>query len=104
MLRLPQTLTHLPEPKSGLSALEVELRGEQAATLGRLGRQLEQALARLRACGRHDPARAMEVRAAAQAAWHYFIQRELCGLMSHDQPIAEYAIPPEVLAQVGAQG
>ncbi len=42
------------------------------------------------------------VRAAAQAAWAFFVQREACGLHDHDLPIAHYAIPPKVLAQVGA--
>jgi hypothetical protein len=100
---MPQNLTNLPESRSGLSALETELRGEQAATLGRLGRQLAQVLDRLRACPAGDPAHAALVREAARHAWHYFIQRELCGVTSHEQPIADYGIPPEVLAQLGAQ-
>ena len=103
MLRMPQNLTNLPQPKSGLSVLETELRAEQAATLGRLGHRLQQALERLRACPGADTARPAYLTQAAQATWHFFIQRELCGLVDHTQPIEDFHIPNEVLAQVGAQ-
>ena len=37
----------------------------------------------------------------ARAVWLYFVQREACGLRSHDHPIEVYGIPREVLVRVG---
>ena len=101
-LRMPQNLSTSPRFETGLSVLEAELRAEQALALGRLGRDLENALSALSAADTNDPIRLDLVKAAAGAAWRYFVQREACGMISHDQPIAHYAIPPEVLARVGA--
>ena len=47
--------------------------------------------------------RAALVRAAAEAVYAYFVQRELCGLRRHDDVIREYGIPREVLVQAGAK-
>ena len=74
--------------------------GEGAAVLGRLGRAVEAALARLRAAP-DDEREALEY-ACADAVWRYFVQREACGLRQHDGVIADYGIPPRVLAKVGA--
>jgi hypothetical protein len=63
---------------------------------------LEQALQRLRDYPDRDQGRTDHLSRAAQAVWHFFIQRELCGLVNHDQPIADFRIPAEVLALVGA--
>ena len=101
-LRMPQTLMASLRLDTGVSILEAELHAERAAALGRLGRDLENALTTLAAMDTADPARADAVKAAAGAAWRYFVQREACGMLDHDHPIAQYAIPREVLARVGA--
>jgi len=86
--------------ESGASILDYELVGEKAATLGRLGERATAALARLHA---GDPAdRRVLVDDAAEAVWHYFIQRELCGFRDHRLVIAELKIPKDVLGRLGA--
>jgi hypothetical protein len=74
--------------------------GERAAALGRLGRDVEAALAAL--AGTQGPDRTAEIMRAADAVWRYFVQREACGLVDHAWAIADYRIPREVLAKVGA--
>jgi hypothetical protein len=101
-LRMPQNLSASLRVETGLSVLEVELQAERASALGRLGRDLEKSLAALSTVTVDDPTRDHAVKAAADAVWHYFVQREACGMLNHDHPIAHYAIPPEVLARVGA--
>jgi len=50
-----------------------------------------------------DPAdRRVLVDDAAEAVWHYFIQRELCGFRDHRLVIAELKIPRDVLGRLGA--
>jgi hypothetical protein len=100
-LRPPQFLSTSPRFETGLSVLEAEVASERAVALGRLGREVQSSLARLAAAAPGD-ARAPLVRAAAQTVWSYFVQREACGLLDHTAVVADYAIPPEVLARVGA--
>ncbi len=79
--------------------------GEKASSLGHHGRQVERTIAALKA---FDPAtgtsehRTALVKAAAQAVWKYFVQREACGLRNHKDAIQLYGIPGEVLARLGA--
>jgi hypothetical protein len=100
-LRPPQFLSTSPRFETGMSVLEAELASERAVALGRLGREVQSSLAALTVAPTGDT-RASLVRAAAQAVWSYFVQREACGLLDHTSVIADYAIPPEVLARVGA--
>ncbi len=102
-LRMPQSLSASSGLESGLSFVHAELLAEQASALGRLGRDLEKALAVLAATGAETSNDAALVGSAADAAWAFFVQREACGLYDHDLPIAHYAIPPKVLARVGAR-
>ncbi len=85
------------------SALETQLASETAACLGRIGRDLEYALAQLRGeqatSQRSDP---RTVHACAQLVWEYFVQREACGLADQTRVIELLGIPDEVLKQVGA--
>jgi hypothetical protein len=99
--RMPQNLSTSPRFETGVSVLEAELQGERAAALGRTGRDLEKALAALTEINGADPERPRAVKAAAAATWRYFVQREACGMLDHDHPIALYGIPTEVLARVG---
>jgi hypothetical protein len=100
-LRPPQFLSTSPRFETGMSVLEAEVASERAAALGRLGREVQSSLAMLAVAPTGDT-RASLVRAAAQTVWAYFVQREACGLLDHTSVIADYAIPPEVLARVGA--
>lgn len=89
---------------SGWSVLQNELAGEQASALGRMGREVERSLAVLRACTapKGSAERAILLKSAATAVWCYFIQREVNGMRDHRMAIADYAIPREVLARLGA--
>jgi hypothetical protein len=102
-LRPPQSLGNMLDPRSDASGLEVEILGERAASLGRAGRIVEQRLSDLRAFEGSAPDRLALVRSAAEAVQNYFIQRELCGFVGHDDPIELYAIPRDVLARLGAR-
>ena len=90
------------------SALDYEIAQEMAATLGRLGRALEAALARLRAFDEAPPEdtvadrRAALVAAAGVALWNFVVQREACGLRDSAVIMREYAVPPEVRARMNA--
>lgn len=89
--------------EASLSGVERELKGEQAVSLGRYGREVERALEVLRSADAPDPdTRRQRVQEAAEAVWRYFIQREALGLSNHDLVIEHYAIPGEVLARVGS--
>ena len=97
-LRLPQSLTG-PDVRDRLhSALEAELAAEGASALGRLGKAVERSLAELRTA----PDDAALLKAAADAVWRYFVQREVMGLKDHRPVIRDYAIPPRVLRRLGA--
>ena len=88
---------------TGLETLESEIAAEQAASLGRAGNAVETALEALAGPPADGEDRTALLKAAAKAVHHYFIQRELCGLRRHDDAIRHFAIPAQVLAQLGAQ-
>ncbi len=102
-LRMPQNLSTALRGETGFSVFQAELLAEQAAALGRLGRDLEKALAALAKADDDAADDGALIRSAAEAAWAFFVQREACGLHDHDLPIAHYAIPRNVLARVGAR-
>ncbi len=100
-------------PPSGLSILEDELAQERAASLGRLGRALEQALAELAAfdashppdndpSADHKDARRALVVAAGHALWLFVVQREACGLRDLRQVLRDYRVPADVYHRMGA--
>jgi hypothetical protein len=95
-----QTLSEL-----GVNTLETEILAEKAASLGHHGRMVEATMAALRqfdAEGRSTGDRLVLVKAAANAVWKFFIQRELCGMRDHREIIRFYGIPQEVLNWMGA--
>ncbi len=102
-LRMPQNLASSPQFETGLSVLAVEIAQERALALGRLGRDVEAAMKRLRTVQSTAPERSQLVDSAADAAWKFFVQREICGVFDHHQAIADYEITPEVLARIGAR-
>lgn len=102
-LRPPARFSAATLAESMQSALDYEIAGEKASSLGRAGDAVQQTLARLRAFDGEAHERAVLLKAAAEAVWAYFIQRELCGLRRHDDAIREYGIPREVLVRLGAR-
>lgn len=94
-------------PRTGQDVLEYEIREEQAATIGRLARDLRAALDALdtfhrTASDSHEEQRARLVDAAAYALWHFVVQRECSGFRGTEQVLEDYAVPAEVRAKMGA--
>jgi hypothetical protein len=91
--------------RSGYATLEYEIAKEKASALGRLGRQLEAALAALAACPRTAAAdrkiRDSLVEQAGYALWLFVVQREACGLNDSAQVMQNYGVPNEVYARMG---
>ena len=98
--------------RTGYDVLEYEIRQEQAATIGRLARELQDALAALdsfnnRASGdktaadSRDLERARLVDTAAYALWNFVVQRECSGFRGTEQVLKDYAVPAEVYAKMG---
>ena len=100
--RMPQSLARRLGTDTGDAVLRYELLEEQAQSLGRAGRKVEAALAALRDHPGGD-GRTETLRAAADAVWGYFVQREVMGLRNRAEVIAQYDIPREVLARLGAR-
>jgi hypothetical protein len=110
---MPGTLSFPSGTMKGLDALEYELRQEQAATIGRLARELRDALDALDTYNRaassgktaadsRDPNRERLVDAAAYALWNFVVQRECSGFGGTEDILKDYAVPAEVRAQMGA--
>src|SRR5512140_1084924 len=100
-LRLPQSFVQRLKGEGADAALRAEIVEEQAAALGRMGRKAQAALAALKA--HEGEGRPAAVKAAADAVWCFFVQREVMGLRDRAQIIADYQIPREVLARLGAR-
>jgi hypothetical protein len=102
--RMPQNLSNTPRFETGTSVLDHEIAGEKAASLGRAGEAVEKALARLA-----DPeflaveGRDALLKAAADAVWKFFVQREVMGLRDQAPAIRHYNIPRAVLVRLGAR-
>jgi hypothetical protein len=98
--------------RTGVDVLDYELAQEQAFALGRMGRALESALARLRDFDAAHPrsdasASAQQVRRtlvaqAGHALWMFVVQREACGLRDSRTIMREYKVPGEVQHCMGA--
>ena len=93
-------------PRTGQDVLEYEIRQEQAATIGRLARELQDALDALRtfdrtAADRRDARRARLVAAAAYALWNFVVQRECSGFRDTEYILKDYRVPAEVRAKMG---
>lgn len=92
-----------PQLDSGFDILGHEILAEKAAALGKAGEKMRLKLAALRALPADADDRETVLKEAAEAVQSYFIQRELCGLRSHEAIIREQAIPGAVLARLGAR-
>ena len=106
-LRPPQSLPTSLTREPRWTVLDYEILQQKAQTLGTLGRQVEQALAALRAfdAGAHgaspDKGRGVLLDEAAERVWAFMIQREICGLRHWDAVVRDYGIPGEVLSRLG---
>jgi hypothetical protein len=100
-LRVPQSLSKRLGVETGDAVLRYELLEEQAVSLGRNGRKLEAALSALRA--HEGEGRDVVLKAAAEAAWYFFVQREVLGLRDRAAIVAQYGIPKEVMVRIGAR-
>lgn len=105
-LRIP--LSVVSGSPSRLAALDYDIAQQKADTLGRIGRQVEQALGRLRAlpAASDMPTDERERRSAlldeaADRVWALMVQREMCGIRHWETAIKDYAIPREVLNRIG---
>jgi len=98
--------------RAPLDALGYEIAQEKAGALGRMGRALEEALARLREFDAVHPrfrvessarqARRTLVTEAGHALWMFVVQRESCGLRDSRTIMREYSVPGEVQRCMGA--
>lgn len=89
-----------------LGAVDAEIVKEQASSLGRAGRALEQAIADLAAFDaaeatkrtgrRAPPDRDALIAAARQALWNLVVQREACGFRNSADVLAVYQVPADV--------
>jgi hypothetical protein len=106
-VRPPQSLASSLTREAHCNVLEYEILQQKAQTLGTLGRQVEQALAALRAFDAgadtvdRDARRSALLYEAADRVWAFLIQRELCGLRYWEAVVKDYGIPREVLNRVG---
>ena len=91
--------------------LDYEIVQEKAAALGRTGRALEAALAKLREFDAAHlrtgaPASAQQTRRtlvmeAGRALWMFVVQREACGLRDSRTVMRDYKVPGEVQQRMG---
>jgi hypothetical protein len=92
-----------PTNRAGaLAAVEAEVAEEKAASLGRAGVRVERALAVLAASG-CGPDRDALLKAARDAVWGLFVQREVMGQRDHAAVVAHYGIPADVLRGLGSR-
>ena len=97
--------------RTPLDILDYEILQEQAAALGRMGRALEAALAKLREFDAAHPragvrasaqqARRTLVTEAGHALWKFVVQREACGLRNSRTVMRDYYVPGEVQNRMG---
>jgi hypothetical protein len=102
VLRLPDLAAQLRRNEYLFNPLDAEILAEKASSLGHHGRQVEKALAALRAHQGNAEERLELLRKAAHEVWAFLVQRELCGLRDQREVIRFYGIPQEVLVRLGA--
>ena len=101
-LRLPDLAEKLRRNDVFFNPLDAEILAEKASSLGHHGRQVEKAIAALKAHEGTADERQQLLRKAAHEVWAFFVQRELCGLRDQREVIRFYGIPQEVLNRLGA--
>jgi hypothetical protein len=98
--------------RAPVDVLDYEIAQEKAVALGRMGRVLEEALAKLREFdAAHprsgEPASAQQERRtlvteAGHALWMFVVQREACGLRDSRTVMRDFDVPGEVQQCMGA--
>lgn len=89
--------------EAAFDALGHEILAEKAASLGRAAERALSSVQKLHGYSGNGDERGALVKAAAEAVYAYFVQRELCGFRRHDDIVREFGIPKEVLVRLGAQ-
>ena len=84
--------------EKNLASVQAEIAHEKAASLGRAGTKLREAMERLEA---GEGERAALVAAAGQALWYYVVQREACGLRDTESVLREFRVSREVYLRMG---
>ena len=94
---------------SNEAVLHYEILQEKAQSLGRAGKQIEEALEALKSFDERSESSALSRRReelvadAAQKAHQFLILRELCGFRDWPEVAEFYAIPTEILKRMGSQ-
>jgi hypothetical protein len=98
--------------RAPIDVLDYEIAQDSAAALGRMGRALELALARLREFDASHPRSSIRASArqerrtlvleAGHALWMFVVQREACGLRDSRTVMRDYNVPGEVQHCMGA--
>jgi hypothetical protein len=98
--------------RAAVDVLNYDIAEEKAAALGRMGRALEETLAKLREFDAAHPrlgappsmqqARRTLVMEAGHALWMFVVQREACGLRNSRTVMRDYNVPGEVQQCMGA--
>jgi len=102
-------MTIRPPHRTPAAALDYEIAQEKAASLGRLGRGLEAALAVLAAFDAQERELSADTRRerrrlveeAGYALWLFVVQREAVGLRDARPLMRQYRVPAEVQACMG---
>ena len=97
-LRMPESFQQRLPGESCEAVFNREIAEEQAASLGRIGRKAAAALK-----AHEGEGRAEVLKAASDAVWCFFVQREVMGLRDRTQIVTDYQIPREVMARLGAR-
>ena len=98
-LRDSLDLIRTVRPDAGTAAIEHEILGERASSLGAAEQRVIKAVAALAVATTDRPERLAEAR---KFVWEYFVQRELAGFRKHADVIQDLQISSEVLAGLGA--
>jgi hypothetical protein len=101
---MPQGLGEPQHVDSGDAVLRFQLLEGLDGSVSRCEGELQAALAAL---DRQEPGAGRESRSrlldtAADAVWRLIVQHEACDVCDHQELIARYGVPAEVMARVGA--
>ena len=108
-VRPPHSLSPKIWVNNPAAALDYEIAQEKASTLGRLGRALEAALAKLHAFDEATLTKTSETKhkrrtlvdEAGHALWLFVVQREAIGLRDTRALMRDYRVPTEVFNRMG---
>ena len=97
----PPQLGRAAPPKDPLGILQAEIAAEQASSLSRAARRLEEALAALRSASPEGEEHEALLARAGEALWRLAVQREAIGLRNSDQMMRDYGVPKVVRLRMG---